>query len=61
MIKDLTKGNPLKLIIIFALPVLISNIFQQFYHIADIMIVGRLLGIKALAAVGSSAYGSFTS
>lgn len=55
MIKDLTKGNPLKLIIIFALPVLISNIFQQFYHIADIMIVGRLLGIKALAAVGSSA------
>lgn len=55
MIKDLTKGNPLKLIILFALPILVGNLFQQLFHISDIFIVGRLLGVEALAAVGSSA------
>ena len=55
MEKDLTKGNPLKLLIIFSIPLLIGNLFQQFYNIADIVIVGRTLGIEALAAVGATA------
>ena len=40
----MTKGNPLKLIILFSLPILIGNIFQQLYQLADIYIVGRLIG-----------------
>ena len=55
MIKDLTRGTPLKLISLFALPILLGNIFQQLFHISDILIVGRLLGVKALAALGASA------
>ncbi len=55
MIVDLTKGNPLKNIIIFAIPILIGNIFQQLFQISDTLIVGRLLGVKSLAAVGASA------
>ncbi len=55
MIKDLTKGTPLKLVVEFALPILIGNLFQQLLHISDILIVGRLLGVNSLAAVGSSA------
>lgn len=55
MINDLTTGNPLKLIILFSVPLLIGNIFQQFYNIADIVIVGRTLGIDALASVGAVA------
>ena len=55
MINDLTTGNPLKLILVFSVPLLIGNIFQQFYNIADIVIVGRTLGINALASVGAVA------
>lgn len=55
MIKDMTQGNALKLILLFALPILIGNVFQQMYQLADIFIVGRLLGENALAAVGASA------
>jgi len=55
MIKDMTTGNALKLILLFSIPILIGNIFQQFYQLADIFIVGRLLGENALAAVGASA------
>ena len=53
MTKDLTHGEPIKLMMIFSIPLLIGNIFQQFYNIADIIIVGRTLGMNALAAVGS--------
>ena len=53
MINDMTKGNPLSLIFWFSVPLLIGNIFQQLYNIADIVIVGRTLGINALAAVGA--------
>lgn len=60
MIQDMTKGNPLKLIILFSLPILIGNIFQQLYQLADIYIVGRLIGENAIAAVGSSAPIFFT-
>lgn len=53
MINDMTKGDPLKLILLFSVPLLIGNIFQQLYNIADIVIVGRTLGMNALAAVGA--------
>jgi putative MATE family efflux protein len=52
--KDLTKGSPGRLIVRFATPMLIGNVFQQFYNIADSIIVGRFLGKEALAAVGAS-------
>lgn len=55
MIKDLTQDEPLKLLILFSIPLLIGNIFQQLYNLADIVIVGRTLGIEALAAVGAVA------
>ena len=55
MIKDLTKGQPLKLILLFSIPLLIGNIFQQLYNIADLVIVGRLLGVEAFASVGAVA------
>lgn len=55
MIKDLTKGPAIKLILLFSIPLLIGNVFQQLYNLADIVIVGRLLGVKALASVGAVA------
>ncbi|MBR1914874.1 MAG: MATE family efflux transporter [Alphaproteobacteria bacterium] len=55
MIQNLTKGSPAKLIVLFCLPLLIGNFFQQLYNITDILIVGRLLGVNALAAVGATA------
>lgn len=55
MINDLTSGNPLTLIVKFAIPLLLGNIFLQIYQISDMVIVGRLLGTSSLAAVGSSA------
>lgn len=51
-IRVLTEGNPLKLIMVFAVPLLIGNIFQQLYSLADTLIVGRLIGVEALASVG---------
>mgnify|MGYP001091152505 CR=1 FL=1 len=50
--KDLTQGKPLKLILQFALPIMLGNIFQLFYSLADTRIVGSYLGEQALAAVG---------
>lgn len=52
--KDLTKGTPLKLILKFALPIMLGNIFQLFYSLADTRIVGSYLGKEALAAVGAT-------
>ncbi len=60
MIKDMTTGKALKLILLFSLPILLGNVFQQLYQLADIFIVGRLLGENALAAVGASAPIYFT-
>ncbi|GAB6167931.1 MATE family efflux transporter [Clostridium carnis] len=54
MTKDMTTGNPVKLILTFSIPLLIGNIFQQFYSMVDTIIVGRYLGVDALAAVGST-------
>ncbi|MBR1904318.1 MAG: hypothetical protein IJ824_03970 [Alphaproteobacteria bacterium] len=55
MINDLTIGSPIKLIIKFALPLLIGNLFMQLYQISDMVIVGRLINVQALAAIGASA------
>ena len=52
--RDLTKGNPIKLMLLFALPVFLGNVFQLFYSLADTAIVGDLLGKDALAAVGAT-------
>ena len=56
---NMTEGKPLKLLAVFALPLLIGNLFQQAYNLADSMIVGRLLGANALAAVGATGSISF--
>ncbi len=53
-ITDMTQGSPARHILLFALPTLIGNIFQQVYNIADSMIVGRFLGANAFAAVGAT-------
>ena len=54
MSTSMTKGNPLKLMLQFALPLLIGNLLQQTYNIIDAAIVGQILGAKALASVGAS-------
>ena len=45
MLQNMTEGAPLKLIIPFMVPLLIGNVFQQLYNIADIIIVGRTIGV----------------
>ena len=52
--KELTEGKPMTVILRFTLPLLIGNIFQQLYNMADTIIVGRFVGQNALAAVGST-------
>lgn len=52
--KDMTKGSPIRLILGFAIPLLLGMLFQQFYNLVDMIIVGRFLGSSALAAVGST-------
>lgn len=52
---DLLKGNILRVLIIFAIPLFISNLFQQLYNTVDIMIVGNYLGDTSLAAIGACA------
>ena len=51
---NMTQGSPLRLLIRFSIPMLIGNLFQQAYNLADSVIVGRLLGSGALAAVGAT-------
>lgn len=54
MSKEMTHGKPLKLILLFAVPMLIGNIFQQFYAMVDTVVVGQFIGVQALAAVGAT-------
>ena len=54
MTKDLTSGSPLKVILMFTLPLVLGNLFQQFYALADTIIVGRFCGVSALASVGAT-------
>jgi len=59
LVRDMTKGNTTKLLLEFSLPMLVGNIFQQLYNLADSAIVGRFVGAGALAAVGSTGSLSF--
>lgn len=52
--RDMTQGSPMKLIIGFSVPLLCGFLFQQFYSMVDTIIVGRFLGVQALAGVGST-------
>lgn len=54
MVKDMTQGSPRKLIFGFAVPLLLGNLFQQFYSLVDTVIVGKFLGVNKLAAVGAT-------
>ena len=56
---NMTEGEPLKLLAVFALPLLLGNLFQQAYNLADTMIVGKLIGSNALASVGATGSVSF--
>lgn len=52
MHKDLTNGEPIKIILFFTIPIVLGNVFQQLYNMADTIIVGQFVGANALAAVG---------
>ncbi|WP_305768549.1 MATE family efflux transporter [Candidatus Epulonipiscium viviparus] len=54
MALDMTKGNPLRLLLVFSIPLIIGNIFQQIYAIVDTIIVGKFVGALALAGVGTT-------
>ena len=56
---NMTRGKPLYLLTVFAIPMLIGNLFQQAYNLADSIIVGRFIGAAALAAVGATGSISF--
>ena len=52
--KDMTVGSPTRLILGFALPLMLGNVFQQLYTFVDTMVVGQALGVRALAALGAT-------
>lgn len=52
--KNMTNGKPLQLIFLFAMPLMLGNILQQLYTMADTMIVGQFLGVDALASIGAA-------
>ncbi|GAA0371681.1 MATE family efflux transporter [Alkalibacterium iburiense] len=54
MNKDMTKGSPLKLIVLFTLPLVLGNLLQQLYQMADTYIISQTIGVEAFAAVGST-------
>ena len=51
---NMTEGNPVQLILIFAVPMLIGNVFQQLYNLVDSVIVGKFVGAEALASIGAT-------
>lgn len=53
-VKNMTSGSPGKLILTFAIPLMLGNIFQQFYTMVDTMVVGQVVGVEALAALGAT-------
>ena len=52
-VRDMTKGNPGRLILMFAVPLMIGNVFQQLYTMVDTVVVGQVTGVQALAALGA--------
>ena len=59
MVRDMTSGSPMKLIVGFAVPIFLGNLFQQLYSVVDAMVLGRAVGADALAAAGSTQALSF--
>lgn len=55
-VKNMTEGKPIKLIFLFALPLILGNVFQQLYNVVDTVVIGKFIGVEALAAVGSGAW-----
>ena len=53
-VKNMTEGKPAKLLLTFSLSLAAGNVFQQLYTVVDTMVVGKYLGVSALAAVGAS-------
>jgi len=54
--RELTSGNPAKMILAFAVPIVLGSLFQQLYSMTDTVIVGRTIGVDAIAAIGSTSY-----
>ena len=54
MTNEMTRGNPVRLILAFMIPTYLGNIFQQFYNLVDSVVAGRYIGVNALAAIGST-------
>ena len=52
--RNMTQGRPGSLILTFALPLMAGNVFQQLYTVVDTMVVGKVLGVSALAALGAA-------
>ena len=59
-VRDMTKGSPAKLILLFAVPLMLGNIFQQLYTMVDTIVVGQVAGVQALAALGAVESVSYT-
>ena len=55
-VTDMTVGTPTKLLVSFAMPMLLGNLFQQMYSMVDTIVVGRGVGVEALAAVGAAGW-----
>ena len=55
-VRDMTQGSPVKHIIAFAVPMLLGNMFQQMYSLVDTAVVGKIVGVEALAAVGAAGW-----
>ena len=58
--RDMTKGSPLRLILAFCLPIVAGNLFQQLYSLVDTLVIGRIEGVTALAAVSSAGWLDWT-
>ncbi len=54
--RELTSGNPFKIMLSFAVPIIVGNLFQQLYSMIDAIIVGRAIGVEAFASLGSTSY-----
>lgn len=54
--RELTSGRPVKIILVFSLPIILGSLFQQLYSMIDTVIVGRTIGVDAIAALGSTSY-----
>ena len=50
----MTEGNVVRVLLVFTIPIFISNLFQQFYNVVDVAVIGHILGDRALAAVGAT-------